>query len=156
MKHKGQMWYFLHPGDLKRYRKEKDFKWEDIRKIAYYPEEIAEQIEEEEKLLKKEKEEAKVTKEHDIEIPEEILGMSEGELKEMIDEYAKKNIAEELSDDRLFEHVKEAVNRRKPQRIVINLPGWLKERLKQKSKKKGISMNAVMRLALTEYLAKDE
>jgi predicted glutamine amidotransferase len=142
MKHKGQMWYFLHPGDLKRYRKEKDFKWEDIRKIAYYPEEIAEQAEQEKKFLKRKK------KEPEVEIPEEYLEMSEEELKKMIDEY--------LTDDRLFEEVKDVVNQRKPQRIVINLPGWLKEQLKQKSIETGTSMNAVMRLALTEYLAKGE
>ena len=103
-----------------------------------------------------EKKETKDTDKRELEIPDELLDMSEEELRKMIDEYVKEYINEELGDDRLFEHVKKVVDKSKPQRIVINLPGWLKERLKQKSTKKGISMNAVMRLALTEYLAKDE
>ena len=149
MKHKGQMWYFLHPGDLKRYRKEKDFKWKDIRKIAYYPEEMGEQTEEEKHLQKE-------TKKPKIEIDEQLLVMSEEELRKMIDEMIHEVRIDYLNDDRLFEEVKKIVNQKKPQRIVINLPGWLKERLKQKSIRTGTSMNAVMRLALTEYLAKDE
>ena len=141
MKHKKQKMYFLHPGDLKRYRKEKDFTWEEIRKIAYCPKEIAEQIEEE-KYLQKE------TKEPKIDIDEHLLEMSEEELKKMIDEY--------LTDDRIFERVKKIVNQRKAQRLVINLPGWLKEQLKQKSIQTGTSMNALVRLALTQYLSKEE
>jgi TusA-related sulfurtransferase len=142
MKHKGQKMYFLHPGDLRRYRTEKDFTWEKIRKIGYYPEEIAESIEQENQLRAKKK---------GTEVDEGTvleIDMTEEELRKMIREY--------LTDDRLFEEVQKAANRGKPQRIVINLPGWLKERLKQKSLETGTSMNAVMRLALTEYLAKGE
>jgi len=106
-----------------------------------YPKDIAAQIEEEKHLRKE-------TTEPKIAIPGEVLEMSEADLRKLIDEY--------LTEDRIFEHVKEIVNQSKPQRIVINLPAWLKERLKHKSAKKGLSMNAVMRLALTEYLAKDE
>ena len=145
MAHKGQKMYLLHPGDLKRYQKEEDFKWKDIRKIAYYPKELAEQIEMEKRMPKE-------TKEPKIDIPDEILEMSEEELKKMID----KIINEQYTDDRIFESIKKAVSQKKVERVVINLPGWLKERLKQKSIKTGTSMNAVMRLALTEYLAKDE
>jgi hypothetical protein len=141
MKYKKQKMYLLHPGDLKRYRKEKDFKWEDIRKIAYCPKEIAEQTEEEKYLQKK-------TKESKIDIDEQLLEMSEEELKKMIDEY--------LTDDRIFEKAKKIINQRKAQRLVINLPGWLKEQLKQKSIQTGTSMNALVRLALTQYLSKEE
>ena len=139
MKHKGNICYFLHPGDLKRYRKEKDFKWEDIRKIAYYPEELAEQRAEEERLQKGRK------KPDD----ENYVEMTEEEVRKMIDEYLN-------DDDQVFEDVKKMVNQRKVQRVVINLPGWLKKRLKEISMQKGASMNAIVRLALTEYLSKEE
>ena len=129
MKHKGQGMQFLHPGDLKRYYKEKNFKWDDIRKILYYPEEMAEQMEAE-KQMQKEIVKSKA------DIDEQPLEITKEELKEIIDEY--------LDDDHLFEKVKEIINQKKVQRIVINLPKWQKDQ----------SMNALVRLALTEYLSK--
>jgi hypothetical protein len=140
MKHKGQGMQFLHPGDLKRYYKEKDFKWEDIRKIIYYPEEMAEQTEEEKHLQKAEqKSETDTSKEAESTMEE---------IKEFVHEY--------LTEDRIFEEGSRIINQKKKQRVVINMPGWLKERLKKKSVQTGTSMNAIVRLALTEYLSKDE
>lgn len=139
MKHKGQGMQFLHPGDLKRYYKEKNFKWDDIRKILYYPEEMAEQMEAE-KQMQKEIVKSKA------DIDEQPLEITKEELKEIIDEY--------LDDDHLFEKVKEIINQKKVQRIVINLPKWQKDQLKMKSIQTGTSMNALVRLALTEYLSK--
>lgn len=141
MKHKGEKLYILHPGDLRRYRSEKDFTWEKIRKVAVYPEEIAEELEEERRLKKE-------TKQPGTEANEVLMEMSEEELKKMIDEY--------LTEDRIFEMAQKIANQRKAQRVVINLPAWLKEKLELKARSTGTSMNAVMRLALTEYLAKDE
>ena len=91
MKHKGQKMYILHPGDLKRYRTEKDFKWGDIRKIGYYPEEVAERLEAE-----KLKDENKSRADKDATL---IIDMTEEELIKTIDELVKK----EFSDDHLFD-----------------------------------------------------
>jgi len=44
---------------------------------------------------------------------------------------------------------------KKEERLVINLPAWLKERLKKKSNRTGQSMNEIIRIALTEYLSRD-
>ena len=63
--------------------------------------------------------------------------------------------AEEIHDDR--EVIKEASQmslQKKEERLVINLPAWLKERLKNKSNRTGQSMNEIIRTALTEYLSK--
>ena len=61
----------------------------------------------------------------------------------------------EIPDDR--EVIKEASQlslQKKEERLVINLPAWLKDRLKKKSNRTGKSMNEIIRLALSEYLAK--
>ena len=44
---------------------------------------------------------------------------------------------------------------KKVKRLVINLPEWLKILLKEKSRQTGLSMNDIVRLALTDYLAKE-
>jgi len=64
-------------------------------------------------------------------------------------------VREKVVDDR--EVIKEASQmslQKKEERLVINLPAWLKERLKKKSKRTGQSMNEIIRIALTEYLSK--
>jgi|GEM_PF-2273923 len=59
------------------------------------------------------------------------------------------------TDDR--EVIKEASQlslQKKEERLVINLPAWLKERLKKRSNRTGKSMNEIIRIALSEYLSK--
>lgn len=45
---------------------------------------------------------------------------------------------------------------KKGNRLVINLPEWLKALLKRKAEKEGLSMNETVRVALIEYLTKEE
>lgn len=45
---------------------------------------------------------------------------------------------------------------KKGSRLVINLPEWLKALLKRKAEQEGLSMNETVRVALIEYLTKEE
>lgn len=45
---------------------------------------------------------------------------------------------------------------KKESRLVINLPEWLKKMLAEKAKADNMSMNQVIRIALIDYLTKDE
>lgn len=45
---------------------------------------------------------------------------------------------------------------KKQNRLVINLPEWLKALLKRKAEQEGSSMNETVRVALIEYLTKEE
>ena len=45
---------------------------------------------------------------------------------------------------------------KKESRLVINLPEWLKKMLAEKAKADNMSMNQVIRIALIDYLLKDE
>ena len=58
------------------------------------------------------------------------------------------------SDQKVIKKASEMSLQKKQERLVINLPAWLKDRLKNKAKQTGKSMNEIIRLALTEYLAK--
>jgi hypothetical protein len=61
----------------------------------------------------------------------------------------------ETSDDRAV--IKEASQlslQKKEERLVINLPAWLKDRLKKRANRTNKSMNEIIRIALSEYLSK--
>jgi len=61
----------------------------------------------------------------------------------------------ETPDDR--EVIKEASQlslQKKEERLVINLPAWLKDRLKKRANRTDKSMNEIIRIALSEYLSK--
>jgi len=45
---------------------------------------------------------------------------------------------------------------KKENRMVINLPEWLKDKLKERAKRTGVSMNEIIRNALAEYLSKEK
>ena len=64
-------------------------------------------------------------------------------------------LKERTHDDR--QAIKDASKmslQKKEERLVINLPAWLKERLKKRAKQTDQSMNEIIRIALTEYLSK--
>lgn len=52
--------------------------------------------------------------------------------------------------------ISELSMQKKGNRLVINLPEWLKALLKRKAEKEGLSMNETVRVALIEYLTKEE
>ena len=61
---------------------------------------------------------------------------------------------EPYNERKTIEEASKMSLQKKEERLVINLPAWLKDRLKNKAKQAGQSMNEIIRLALTEYLAK--
>ena len=61
---------------------------------------------------------------------------------------------EPANERKAIEEASKMSLQKKEERLVINLPAWLKDRLKSKSKQTGKSMNEIIRLALSEYLAK--
>jgi hypothetical protein len=82
----------------------------------------------------------------------------------VVDKHGNKIEEIEIIDDRAevkpyderkaIEEASKMSLQKKEERLVINLPAWLKDRLKNKAKRTGQSMNEIIRLALTEYLAK--
>ena len=59
------------------------------------------------------------------------------------------------TDERkVIEEASELSLQKKEQRLMVNLPEWLKDRLQKRAKRTGKSMNEIIRLALTQYLAK--
>ena len=59
-------------------------------------------------------------------------------------------------DHKVIKKASEMSRQKKQQRLVINMPEWLKERLMKLSHRKKISMNEIIRQALTEYLLEQE
>lgn len=64
-------------------------------------------------------------------------------------------VKEKPYDDRkAIEEASKMSLQKKEERLVTNLPAWLKDRLKKRARQTGQSMNEIIRIALTEYLAK--
>jgi hypothetical protein len=74
----------------------------------------------------------------------------------VIEDAPEEEVVKEKSyDDRkAIEEASKMSLQKKEESLVINLPAWLKDRLKKKSNRTGKSMNEIIRLALSEYLAK--
>ena len=74
----------------------------------------------------------------------------------VIDDTTEEDVAREKSYDerKAIEEASQLSLQKKEERLVINLPAWLKDRLKNKAKQTGQSMNEIIRLALAEHLAK--
>jgi hypothetical protein len=70
---------------------------------------------------------------------------------EIIDDSAQ---GKTYDDRKAIEEASKMSLQKKEERLVINLPAWLKDRLKKKSNRTGKSMNEIIRIALTEYLSK--
>lgn len=79
-----------------------------------------------------------------------------GRILLVIDDTTEKvDMKERTFDDRkAIEEASKMSLQKKEERLVINLPAWLKDRLKKKARRTERSMNEIIRLALTEYLAK--
>ena len=76
-----------------------------------------------------------------------------GNKLEVFDEVDTKT--EKLADERkVIEEASELSLQKKEQRLMVNLPEWLKDRLQKRAKRTGKSMNEIIRLALTQYLSK--
>ncbi len=69
------------------------------------------------------------------------------------EETAKK---ESEKDSQVVKQASQMSLQKKEQRLVINMPEWLKDRLIKISKRKGVSMNEIIRQALVEYLLEQE
>ena len=68
--------------------------------------------------------------------------------------YEASTKSETLDDREVIKEASQMSLQKKEKRLMINLPAWLKERLKTKSNRTGKSMNEIIRIALTEYLSK--
>jgi hypothetical protein len=73
----------------------------------------------------------------------EIVGDAEESTKEKT--HIEREVIKEASQMSL---------QKKEERLVINLPAWLKDRLKKRANRTDKSMNEIIRIALTEYLSK--
>ena len=61
----------------------------------------------------------------------------------------------ETPDDRaVIQEASQLSLQKKEERLVINLPAWLKDRLKKRANRTNKSMNEIIRISLTEYLSK--
>ena len=77
--------------------------------------------------------------------------------------WAKENIVIDTGEDegsiddrRVIKETSKMSMQKKHERLVINMPEWLKDRLKKISKRSGLSMNEIIRSALVDYLLKEE
>lgn len=78
-----------------------------------------------------------------------------GKVLLVLEDKKEERTKEKTYDDRqVIKEASEMSLQKKEERLVINLPAWLKERLKKKSDRTGQSMNEIIRIALTEYLSK--
>ena len=68
------------------------------------------------------------------------------------DDYSK--IEKTHDDSEVIKEASQLSLQKKEERLVTNLPAWLKDRLKKRARQTGQSMNEIIRIALTEYLAK--
>ncbi len=77
--------------------------------------------------------------------------------------WAKENIVIDTGEDegsiddrRVIKETSKMSMQKKHERLVINMPKWLKDRLAKISKRSGLSMNEIIRSALVDYLLKEE
>lgn len=56
----------------------------------------------------------------------------------------------------IIKRISQMSTQKKENRLVINLPEWIKKWLAKKAKADKMSMNQVIRIALIDYLTKDE
>lgn len=56
----------------------------------------------------------------------------------------------------IIKRISQMSTQKKENRLVINLPEWIKKWLARKAKADNMSMNQVIRIALIDYLTKDE
>ena len=56
----------------------------------------------------------------------------------------------------IIKRISQMSTQKKENRLVINLPEWIKRWLAKKAKADNMSMNQVIRIALLDYLTKDE
>jgi len=75
-------------------------------------------------------------------------------LFELEDEEEDRTKEKTYDDGQVIKEASEMSLQKKEERLVINLPAWLKDRLKKKSNRTKQSMNEIIRIALTEYLSK--
>jgi len=56
----------------------------------------------------------------------------------------------------IIKRISQMSTQKKENRLVINLPEWIKKWLANKAKADNMSMNQVIRIALIDYLTKEE
>ena len=56
----------------------------------------------------------------------------------------------------IIKRISQISTQKKENRLVINLPEWIKKMLAEKAKADDMSMNQVIRIALIDYLTKEE
>ena len=56
----------------------------------------------------------------------------------------------------IIKRISQMSTQKKENRLVINLPEWIKKMLAEKAKADSMSMNQVIRIALIDYLTKEE
>lgn len=56
----------------------------------------------------------------------------------------------------IIKRISQMSTQKKENRLVINLPEWIKKWLANKAKADNMSMNQVIRIALLDYLTKEE
>lgn len=84
------------------------------------------------------------------------LHVKDNDGKESLELLPDNDVGRAVSERLSIKQAAQMSLQKKEKRFVINLPEWMKDKLKEKADGAGVSMNEIIRLAIADYLSKDK